>query len=80
MPFSELPCKCVCGEKYTDRHALSCKKGGIVAQRHVGVRNLLTSLIGKVCTNVEVEPKLQPLDNELFNLRSEVTSPEASWT
>ena len=48
-----------------------------MAQRHDGVRNLLTSLIGKVCTNVEVEPQLQPLDNERFNLRSAVTSPEA---
>ena len=54
-----------------------CKKGGFVALRHDGVRNLLTSLIGKVCTNVEVEPQLQPLDNERFNLRSAVTSPEA---
>ena len=49
-----------------------------MAQRHDGVRNLLTSLIGKVCTNVEVEPQLQPLDNERFNLRSAVTSPESS--
>ena len=59
MPPSDLPNKCVCGEKYTDCHTLSCKKGGFVAQRHDGVRNLFTSLIGKVCTNVEVEPQLQ---------------------
>ena len=45
--------------------------------RHDGVGNLLTSLIGKVCTNVEVEPQLQPLDNERFNLRTAVTSAEA---
>ena len=77
MPLSDLPSKCVCGEKYTVCHALSCKRGGFVAQRHDGVRNLLTSLIGKVCTNVEVEPQLQPLDNERFNLRTAVTSPEA---
>ena len=77
MPLSDLPSKCVCGEKYTVCHALSCKKGGFVAQRHDGVRNLLTSLIGKVWTNVEVEPQLQPLDNERFNLRSAVTSLEA---
>ena len=77
MPLSDLPSKCVCGEKYTVCHALSCKKGGFVAQRHDGVRNLLTSLIGKVCTNVEVEPQLQPLDNERFNLRCTVTSPGA---
>ena len=36
-----------------------------------------TMVVGKVCTNVEVEPQLQPLDNERFNLRSAVTSPEA---
>ena len=30
-----------------------------MAQRHDGVRNLLTSLIGKVCTNAEIEPQLQ---------------------
>ena len=36
-----------------------------------------TMVVGKVCTNVEVEPQLQPLDNERFNLRTAVTSPEA---
>ena len=44
-----------------------------------GVRNLLTSLIGKVWTSVEVEPQLQPLDNEGFKISSAVTSPEARW-
>ena len=48
-----------------------------MAQRHIGVSNLVTSFLGKVCTNVEVEPQLQPLDNEQFNLRSTVISPEA---
>ena len=77
MPLSDLPSKCVCGEKYTVCHAPSCVKGGFVAQRHDGVRNLLTSHIRKVCTNVEVEPQLQRLDNERFNLRSAVTRAEA---
>ena len=53
------------------------KKGGFVEQRHIGVCNLVNSFLGKVCTKVEVEPQLQPLDNEPFNLRSTVTSPEA---
>ena len=41
--------------------------------------NYITSLVGKVCTNVEVEPQqlLQLLDNERFKLRTAVTSPEA---
>ena len=47
-----------------------------MVQRHDGVLNLLTSLIGKVCTYVEVEPQLEPLDNERFNLRTTVTSQE----
>ena len=51
--------------------------GGVVAQRHDGVRNLLTTFIDKICNNVEIEPRLQPLDNERFHLRSAVTSSEA---
>ena len=47
-----------------------------MAQRRDSVRNLLTSLIGKVCSNTEVEPQLQPPSNERFNVRSPVTSPE----
>lgn len=78
MPLSDLPSKCVCGEKYTVSHTLSCKKGGFVAHRHDGVCNLLTSFLGNVFTNVKIEPQLQPLDNERFNLRSAVTSPEAT--
>ena len=49
----------------------------IVAQRHDTIRDLLTSHISKVCRNVETEPLLQPLDNEVFNLQSTVTSREA---
>ena len=72
---SDLPSKCA-GEKYTVCHALPCEKA-FVAQTQDGVRNLLTSIIGKVCTNVEVEPQLQPLDKDRFNLRTAVTNPEA---
>jgi len=45
VPLSDLPSKCVCGEKYTASHALSCKKGGFEVQRHDSVRNLLTSFL-----------------------------------
>ena len=46
-------------------------------QRHDDIRNLLTSLLSKVCKDVEIEPHLLPIDNKVFNLRSTVTSPEA---
>ena len=51
-----------------------------MAQTHDGVRNLLTSLIGKVCTNAEVDPQLQPLDNERLNLRSAKQAQRHEWT
>ena len=41
--------------------------GGVLAKRHDGVRNLLTSLTSKVCKNIEVEPHLQLLDKELLH-------------
>ena len=77
LPLVDLPSHFICGDKFTVSHALSCKKGGFVAQRHDGVRNLLTTFIDKICNNVEIEPRLQLLDNERFHLRSAVTSSEA---
>ena len=77
LSLVDLPSHCICGDKFTVRRALSCKKGGFVAQRHDGVRNLLTTFIDKICNNDEIEPRLQPLDNERFHLRSAVTSSEA---
>ena len=68
MLLFDLPGKCVCGEKYTVSHALSCKKRGFVAQRYDSVRNLLTSFLGKVCTNVKVEPQLTLKLNHYYNL------------
>ena len=77
LPLHDLPSFCACGDRFNINHAPTCKKGGFVAQRHDGVRNLLTSLLGKVCKNVEIEPHLLLLDNERLDLRSANTSPEA---
>ena len=79
LPLVDLPslCVCVCGDKFTVGHTLSCKKGGFVGQRHDGDRDLLTEFIDKVCKNVKIEPRLQSLDNEQLHLRSAVTSSEA---
>ena len=72
LPLPNLPSYCACRKVFTVNHALTCKKGGFIAQRHDTIRDLLTSHISKVCRNVETEPLLQPLDNEVFNLQSTV--------
>ena len=77
LPLPNLPSYYACGEMFTVNHALSCKKGGFVAQRHDTIRDLVTSHISKVCRNVETEPLLRLVDNEVFNLESTVTSREA---
>ena len=75
--LKDLPSKCACGEPFSVDHALICKKGGFVAQRHDNIKNLLVSSLAKVCKNVESEPHLQPLDNETFTFRTANTSEEA---
>ena len=77
MPLKGLPSHCVCGERFSVSHAQSCKKGGFIVRRHDGIRDLLTTLVGKVCKNVQSEPHLIPVENEVFELRSANTSSEA---
>ena len=76
LPLPNLPSYCACGEIFTVNHMLSCKKGGFIAQTHDTIQDLLTSHISKVCRNVETEPLLQPLNNEVFNLQTTVISRE----
>ena len=77
MPLKGLPSHCVCGERFSVSHAQSCKKGGFIARRHDGIRDLLATLVSKVCKNVQSEPHLIPVENEVFELRSANTSSEA---
>ena len=76
MRLKNLPQKCACEQVFSVDHALSCKKGGFVAQRHDNVKILLIGCLSKVYRNVESEPHLIPLDNETFQLRSANTSEE----
>ena len=58
-------------------HALSCKKGGFIAQCHENIKNLLVSLLAKVCKNVESEPHLLEITSESLNYATANTSDEA---
>ena len=47
-------------------HALSCPKGGFPSIRHNEIRDLTADLLTEVCSDVHIEPDLQPVEGELL--------------
>ena len=68
--ISNLPSSCPCGKQFNPTHAMDCKKGGFIQARHDNVRNLEGSLLSEVCNDVAIEPRLMPVTEETFELRS----------
>ena len=56
---------------------MDCKKGGFVHARHDILRNLEAASLSEVCKDVCVEPHLQLVTGEEFDLRSANTDNEA---
>ena len=67
LPLPDLPSSCVCGDKFTVEHALSCNKGGFINQRHDNIGDLFVCLLKRVCLNIKQEPDLTPLTGETFS-------------
>ena len=42
---------------------MNCKRGGFVIMRHNDIRDSEANLLKKVCSDVEIEPPLQPITN-----------------
>ena len=76
-PLPRLPSKCACGDSFNVSHALSCKKGGFVTQRHNELRDMTADLLSEVCHDVQIEPILNELTGETLSYRSANISPEA---
>ena len=70
QPLKDIPSFCPCGERFNIGHALNCKKGGFVAQRHDNLRDMLITLLSKICKDVEAEPHLLPVTQETFRLKT----------
>ena len=47
-----------------------CHKGGIPTLRHNEIRDLMAELLAETSSDVSIEPRLQPLHDEVFQLRS----------
>ena len=58
------PAHCACGTSISVEHALSCPKGGLPSIRHKEIRDLTATLLTEVCSQVAVEPELQPVSQQ----------------
>ena len=63
----DIPSTCVCGDVFTVDHAMICKRGGFVIQRHNELRDMEAEFLKMVCNDVEVEPILQDVSGEQLN-------------
>lgn len=63
-PIDDIPSSCVCGVQYTIDHAMICKRGGFIIQRHNELRDLEAEMLRLVCKDVQVEPVLQDISGE----------------
>ena len=43
--ITDLPCVCVCGEAFSVDHAMICRRGGFVIQRHNELRDLEAEML-----------------------------------
>ena len=75
--LENLPTYCPCGEKFNEIHAMSCKKGSFVTNRHDNIRDFLTTCLNQVWKDVQIEPHLIPVTTEQFDLQSANTGDEA---
>ena len=58
-------------------HALHCAKGGYTHLQHIEIRDTFAQLLGDVCNDVQIGPKLQPLEGWTFDNKSTSTEDEA---
>ena len=60
----DKPSICVCGDVFNVDHAMVCRRGGFIIQRHNELRDLEADMLSMVCNDVEIEPVLQELTGE----------------
>ena len=74
---TKTPLTYACGANFNLTHTLHCAKGGCTHIRHKEFRDTIANLMNGVCHDVEIEPKVQPLQCESFVNNSTTTEDEA---
>ena len=67
---SNLPTTCACGKPFSIDHSLNCPFGGFPTIRHNELRDVTANLLSQICSNVQIEPHLQPLSGETLAHRT----------
>ena len=74
----KTPVICPCGELFSVSHSLQCNKGGYTQMRHNEISDTFASVMKEACYDVEIDPNLQPLEDESFVHKTTTTEDEAS--
>ena len=77
IPLKRLPSHCPCGGIYSVEHALNCKKGGFISNRHNEIRRITADFLKEVCLDVEEEPLLQEITGEIFKAKTTKTEKDS---
>ena len=70
IPLKRLPSHCPCGSLFSVNHALNCKKGGFISNRHNEIKRITAEFLREVCLDVEEEPLLQEITGEIFKAKT----------
>ena len=65
---SNTPIHCACGTQFSVEHSLSCPKGGFPSFRHNEVHDTVGGWMSEVCSDVCIEPNLQPITNPRLDI------------
>ena len=64
--ISDTPSTCACGDVFDVDHAMICRRGGFIIQRHNELRDLEAELLKMVCNDIQIEPVLQEINGEVL--------------
>ena len=62
-----MPSLCPCVQNYDITQAMNCRRGGFIIMRDNNVQDFEVNLLKTTLNDVEVERKLQKIDNEELN-------------
>ena len=64
--ISDTPSTCARGGVFDVDHAMVCRHGGFIIQRHNELRDLDAKMLRMVCNDVQIEPVLQEINGEVL--------------